>query len=129
MQKLAEVRLDFSWQFCNGSTQSNASDIKLKSSSYNILLILTTNRLNFVLGHIWFDFGINLFVALGTYCYIAAGCDQNDWKNPYSPPVFSCLQFLLDVLQGQVPLWGAGDAVGDVRHRGGRLQDDLKRLT
>lgn len=49
-------------------------------------------------------------------------------KHPYSPPFLSCLQFLLDVLQGKVPLWGAGDAVGNIRHRGGRLQDDLESL-
>lgn len=49
--------------------------------------------------------------------------------HPYSPPVFSCVQFLHDVLQGDVPLWGAGDAVGAIRHGRGRLQDDLEGLT
>lgn len=59
---------------------------------------------------------------------MAAGCSENDWKRPYSPAVLSCLQFLLDVLQGEVPLWGGGDAVGSVRHGRDRLQDDLKGL-
>lgn len=49
-------------------------------------------------------------------------------KHPYSPPVFGCVQFLYDVLQGDVPLWGAGDAVGAIGHGGGRLQDDLEGL-
>lgn len=60
--------------------------------------------------------------------HLAAGSNEIDWEHPYSPPVLSCLQFLLDVLQGNVPLWGAGNAVGNIRHRGGRLQDDLKGL-
>lgn len=59
---------------------------------------------------------------------MATGCTSNDWKAPYSPPIFSCLQLLLDVLQGKVPLWGACDAVGHISHGGGRLQDDLEGL-
>lgn len=57
--------------------------------------------------------------------YVLVGCNKTD---PYSPPVLSCFQFLLDLLQGQVPLWGVGNAVGSISHRGRRLQDDLKGL-
>lgn len=53
--------------------------------------------------------------------------NDNRW-HPYSPPVFGRDQLLHDVLQGDVPLRGAGDAVGAVRHGGGRLQDDLEGL-
>lgn len=78
---------------------------------------------------VWFGCCKALFVALTEpKSCVAAGCHEDDWKHPYSPPFLSCLQFLLDVLQGNVPLWGGGDAVRSIRHGGGRLQDDLEGL-
>lgn len=119
----AVVNVTQNWQ--NNQTSNYTS--REKGSYYNTPVKLWFG-LVFLVSH---KALLQLLVALeGTLLGVtmAAGCNKNDWKHPYSPPILSCLQFLLDVLQGKVPLWGAGDAVGNIRHGGGGLQDDLKGL-
>lgn len=70
-----------------------------------------------------------LCFCLALFCFLTLDVFVSLWgENPYPSSVLSCLQLLLDILQGNVPLWGTGDAVGHFRYRGGRLQDDLKGL-
>lgn len=45
------------------------------------------------------------------------------------PPFFSCLEFLLNVVQGDIPLWGWGKVVGYIWHWRLRLENHLKSLT